>query len=280
MPDWFIDPGIRILVLVAIFVAIYFVLRWLIPRLVKRAISRQMVGELEEEIKKRVDTLSSVLVNICAVIIAFIGILTILPEFGVNIAALLAGLGIIGLAVAFGAQHFIRDVIGGIIILWEDQYRMGDVVNIAGVGGVVEEIGLRRTVLRDLDGVVHSVSNGVIEVASDSTRKFSRVNLNIPVAYGESLDHAIEIINRVCQEMAEDPEWREDFITTPQVLRVDNLGDSGIDIKITGDTKPSRHWPVMGEFRHRIKDTFDKEGIEIPWPHTKVYFGNSPTRME
>jgi small conductance mechanosensitive channel len=238
-----------------------------------------MKGEAETEVKKRVDTLSSVLVSICEVIIAIIAILTILPEFGVNITALIAGLGIAGLAVGLAAQSLIKDIIAGIFMLLEDQYRIGDVVNVAGIGGLVEEIGLRRTVLRDLDGIVHSIPNGEIKVASNITKGFSRVNLNISVAYGEDLDHVIEVTNRVCQEMAEDPKWKADFITTPKVLRVDNLGDSGIDIKILGDTKPIRQWDIMGELRLRIKRTFDKEGIEIPWPHTKVYFGNAPPKI-
>jgi small conductance mechanosensitive channel len=239
-----------------------------------------MKEQPEEETQKRVATLSSVLVASGTVIIAIIAIFTILPEFGVNIAAALAGLGIAGLAISFGAQTLIRDIIAGIFILLEDQYRVGDVVNIAGIGGLVEQIGLRRTVLRDLDGVVHSVPNGEIKTASNVTKGFSRVNLNISVAYGENLDHVIEIINKVCQEMAEDPKWKADFITIPKVLRVDKLGDSGIDIKILGDTKASRQWDIMGELRLRLKKTFDKEGIEIPWPHTKVYFGNSPPRIE
>ncbi len=280
MFDWFMTHGIRILVLILIFLVLYLIARHFIPLLVKRVVSRRMAGVSETEIKKRVDTISSVLVSICGIVIAIIAVLTILPEFGVNITALIAGLGIAGLAFAFGAQRLIRDLIGGMFILFEDQYRVGDVVNVAGIGGLVEEIGLRRTVLRDLDGVVHSVSNGAIEVASNSTRVFSRVNLNISVGYGESLDRVIEVTNRVCQEMAEDPKWKADFVTTPKVLRVDNLGDSGIDIKIMGDTKPSRHWDVMGELRLRIKRTFDEEGIEIPWPHTKVYFGNSLPRAE
>jgi len=280
MFDWFMTHGIRILVLILIFLVLYLIARHFIPLLVKRVVSRRMAGVSETEIKKRVDTISSVLVSICGIVIAIIAVLTILPEFGVNITALIAGLGIAGLAFAFGAQRLIRDIISGMFILFEDQYRVGDVVNVAGIGGLVEEIGLRRTVLRDLDGVVHSVSNGAIEVASNSTRVFSRVNLNISVGYGESLDRVIEVTNRVCQEMAEDPKWKADFVTAPKVLRVDNLGDSGIDIKIMGDTKPSRHWDVMGELRLRIKRTFDEEGIEIPWPHTKVYFGNSLPRAE
>ncbi|GAH19661.1 unnamed protein product, partial [marine sediment metagenome] len=240
----------------------------------------QMKKRPKGEMKKRANTLSSVFVNTGTIIILIFAIFTMLPEFGVNIAAMLAGLGIVGIAIGFGAQSLIKDLLAGIFILLEDQYRVGDVVNVAGIGGLVEEIGLRRTVLRDLDGIVHSIPNSEIKVASNFTKGYSRVNLNISVAYGEDLDRVIEVINRVCKEMAEDPKWSADFVSTPKVLRVDKLGDSGIDIKILGDTKPLRQWDIMGELRLRIKRTFDKEGIEIPWPHTKVYFGNNPPRIE
>jgi small conductance mechanosensitive channel len=280
MIDWLMAHGIRILVIILIAIALYFILRHFVPLMVKRHVAWRMKGELEEEIKQRANTLSSALVTTGTVAIVIIAILTILPEFGINITAVLAGLGIAGIAIGLGAQSLIKDLIAGIFILMENQYGVGDVVNIAGVGGLVEEIGLRRTVLRDLDGIVHSVPNGEIKTASNFTKGYSRVNLNVSVAYGEDLDHVIEVINRVCQEMAEDPKWKADFITTPKVLRVDNLGDSGIDIKILGDTKPIRQWDAMGELRLRIKNTFDEEGIEIPWPHTKVYFGNSLPRID
>lgn len=273
--DWFIAHGIRILAVILISIALYFLLRRFVPFLVKRVVEQRMKGQPDEETKKRVNTLSSVFINTGIVVIVIIAIITILPEFGVNIAAMLTGLGIVGIAIGFGAQTLIRDLIAGMFILLEDHYRVGDVVNVAGIGGLVEEIGLRRTILRDLDGVVHSIPNGEIKIASNVTKGYSRVNLNISVAYGEDLDHVIEVINRVCDEMAKEPKWKADFVTTPKVLRVDNLGDSGIDIKILGDTKPSRQWDIMGELRLRLKKSFDKEGIEIPWPHTKVYFGNN-----
>lgn len=276
MYDWFMDTGIRVLVIIAIAVILYFIFKHLIPKFIRRFISQRMADEEDTEIKKRTDTLSSILVIIMGVIILIIAILTILPEFGVNITTLIAGIGVGGLAIAFAAQNLVRDFIAGFFILFEDQYRVGDVVTIAGISGLVEEIGLRRTILRDLDAKVHSVPHGKVEISTNQTRKFSRVNLNISVGYGENLDRVIEIVNRICQEMAQDPKWKEDFISTPTVLRVDNLGDSGIDIKILGDTKPARQWDIMGELRLRIKKTFDSEGIEIPWPHTKVYFGNTP----
>ena len=277
MYEWFIETGIRVVVIIAIAVVAYLVLKYLIPKFIRRLISRRMAGEPDTEIKKRIDTLSSILVTIMGITVLIIAILTILPEFGVNITTLIAAIGVGGLAIAFAAQNLIRDFITGFFILFEDQYRIGDVVTIAGITGTVEEVGLRRTILRDIDAKVHSIPNGKVEVSTNYTKKYSRVNLNISVGYGENLDKVIETINRICQEMAEDPKWKEDFISTPAVLRVDNLGDSGIDIKILGDTQPARQWAVMGELRLRVKNTFDNEGIEIPWPHTKVYFGNTPT---
>jgi small-conductance mechanosensitive channel len=276
MYQWFLDTGIRVLVIIAIAVALYLIFKYLIPKFIKKFVSQRMAGEPDTEIKKRTDTLSSILVTITGIIILIIAVITILPEFGVNIATLIAGIGVGGLAIAFAAQNLVRDFISGFFILFEDQYRVGDVVTIAGISGVVEDISLRRTILRDLDAKVHSVPNGKVEISTNHTKQYSRVNLNISVGYGENLDKVIETINRVCQEMADDPQWKEDFISTPAVLRVDNLGDSGIDIKILGDTKPAQQWAIMGELRLRLKKTFDSEGIEIPWPHTKIYFGNAP----
>ena len=275
--DWFMNSGIRVIVIIAIAVAVYLICRPIIRSIIKRMVSHQMTGEEETEIQQRIGTLSSVLVKIAGILILIIAVITILPEFGVNITSLIAAIGIGGLAIAFAAQNLIRDFISGFFILLEDQYGIGDVVSIAGIAGVVEDITLRRTVLRDLDASVHSVPNGKVELSTNMTKKYSRVNLNVSVGYGENLKHVIDIINNICQEMAKEPQWKDDFITTPSVLRVDNLGDSGIDIKILGDTKPAKQWAIMGELRLRLKEAFDREGIEIPWPHTKVYFGNAPT---
>jgi small-conductance mechanosensitive channel len=275
--DWFMDTGIRVIAIIVVALIIFLICRPVIRSIMKRLVTHRMSGEEEGEINKRTDTLSSILVKIVGIIILIIAVITILPEFGVNIATLIAGIGVGGLAIAFAAQSLVRDYISGFFVILEDQYRVGDVVSIAGIAGVVEEIGLRRTVLRDLDAFVHSIPNGKVEFSTNMTKKYSRVNLNVSVGYGENLKRVIDTINRICQEMAEDPQWKDDFISTPSVLRVDNLGDSGIDIKILGDTKPSKQWAIMGELRLRLKTTFDTEEIEIPWPHTKVYFGNAPT---
>ena len=277
MMEWFMATGIRITVIIVVALILIFLFKFILPPIVKRYIARRMTGEEETEIHKRTSTLSSILVSVTGIIIALLAILTILPELGVNIATLIAGLGIGGLAIAFAAQGLVRDFITGFFILLEDQYRIGDFVTIAGISGSVEELGLRRTILRDVDGTVHSVPNGKVEVSSNMTKKFSRVKMDISVGYGENLERVIGVINDVCNEMAEDPKWKPDLITTPAVVRVNNLGDSGIDIRVMGDTRPSRQWAVMGELRLRIKTTFDEKGIEIPWPHTKIYFGNAPT---
>jgi small conductance mechanosensitive channel len=210
-----------------------------------------------------------------AVVIAVVTFM-MLSEIGLNIAPMIAGVGVVGIAIGFGAQSLVKDIIAGLFILLENQYRRGDVVKIADASGLVEDINLRRTILRDTDGVVHSVPNGEIRVASNLTKGWSRVNLNIGVGYGTDLDRAIAVINRVGKELAEDPAWSAQILKPPQVLRVDNLGDSAIDIKILGDTKPMQQWAVTGELRLRLKKAFDQEDIEIPWPHMKVYFGNAP----
>lgn len=274
--DWFMDTGIRVIVIIVVALVIFFICSMVIPSIMKRAVAHRMAGESETEIKKRTDTLSSILVKIAGIIIAVVAVITILPEFGVNIATLIAAIGIGGLAIAFAAQSLVKDFISGFFIILEDQYRIGDVVSVAGVSGTVEDIGLRRTLLRNVDAHLICVPNGHVDISTNMTRKYSRVNLNISVGYGEDLKSVIDTINRVCQEIAQDPQWKADFISTPSVLRVDNLGDSGIDIKIMGDTQPSKQWAIMGELRLRLKDTFDREGIEIPWPHTKIYFGNTP----
>ncbi|MFC2063350.1 mechanosensitive ion channel family protein [Chloroflexota bacterium] len=277
--SWLAEHGIPILIILVVGAVLWFTLKRFVPSLLHRTISRTK-GESKEGIKKRTDTLSSVFVGTARVLIAVIVLFMILSEVGIDITPALAGLGIAGIAVGFGAQYLIRDLIAGVFIIMENQYRVGDVAKVADITGLVEEVNLRKTVLRDLDGIVHHVPNGEIKTASNYSRHFARVNLDISVAYGTDLDHAIRVINRVGQELANDEEWSKLIIKTPYVLRVNKLGDSGIDIKILGDVKPMHQWAVMGELRLRLKKAFDAENIEIPWPHTKIYFGNAPGGQE
>ncbi len=268
--DWLTGDGIRIAAIVGVAVAIDYALHRMIPRALRLTVERQMKGREEEEIQQRVDTLASVFTAGGRVIIVLVTLLTLMPLAGISIGPLLAGVGILGLAVGFGAQSLVKDVISGLFILLDDQYSKGDVVSVGGVTGLVEDVGLRRTVLRDLDGIVHYIPNGEIAVASNFTQEYSRVNLNVGVSYSEDLDHVMRVIDRVGEEMAADPKWAAAIISPPKSLRVDNLGDSGIDIKVVGDTKPIKQWEVMGELRKRIKKAFDEEGIEIPYPHRVI----------
>jgi len=279
-----VESAARIgLIVLGAFIVIALLQRALSPA-VRLAIREQMAGEPEIEIKKRIDTLSHVIYRTLLFVVMAVVVVTILPEFGVNAAALIAGLGLFGLAVGFGAQNLVKDVINGIFILAENQYGVGDVITVAGITGVVEDLNLRRTVLRDLDGVVHSVSHGQVEVTSNWTKSYSRVNLNVGVAYDSNLDHVIEVINRVGQELAADPEFSARITDPPHVLRVDNFGDSSIDLKIIGETAPIEQWGIMGELRLRLKKAFDAEGIEIPFPqrtvHMAVAAASPPGRLE
>ena len=275
--DWLLQHGTRILIILALCVAVYIVMKKIIPGTIGRTLSKTMEGQPEVEIEKRKTTLTRLFMGMIDVVIIVIGIFLVLTELGINIAALIAGFGVVGIAVGFGAQSLIKDLIAGFIIMIENQYNMGDVIKVAGVVGVVEAVNLRRTLLRDLDGILHVVPNGEIKVTGNFTKMWSRAHLNISVAYKEDLDQVMSIIRKTWEELAQDPHWGQFIISkTPWLLRVNAFEDSGIIIKVVGETQPIKQWDVMGELRRRIKKVFDEQGIEIPWPHTKVYFGNSP----
>ncbi|TET26181.1 MAG: mechanosensitive ion channel [Dehalococcoidia bacterium] len=272
---WFLEHGVLILVIILLAYMTYKMAKVVMPKLVARLVTSRGKGRRVKDVQKRSHTLSRFLISMIGVVVVIVAIFMILSEIGLDITPLLAGAGVVGIAVGFGAQSIIKDFLTGLFIVLDDYYSKGDVVRVAGIAGLVEEVNLRRTILRDLDGIVHIIPNGEISVASNFTRNWSRVNINIPVAYGEDLDKVIAVINRVGQELAEDEAFAPLIIKAPQVLRVDKFGDSAIEIKVLGETQPIKQWDVMGELRKRIKKAFDEEGIEIPWPHVKLYFGDS-----
>jgi len=277
---WLLEHGVLIVVIILLSYLAYQLAKVAVPRLVEKSIHISGKGRRARgERAKRAHTLSNFITGVVGVFIVLVTIFMILSEVGIDITPLLAGAGVIGLAIGFGAQSLIKDFLSGLFIILEDQYSKGDVVRVAGITGLVEEVNLRRTVLRDLDGIVHSIPNGEVTTASNYTKDWSRVNLNIPVAYGEDLDKVTEVLNRVGNELAQDEVFGPMITSAPQVLRVDNFGDSAIEIKVLGETKPIKQWDVTGELRKRIKQAFDEAGIEIPWPHVKLYFGQnqSPT---
>jgi small-conductance mechanosensitive channel len=267
------DAG-RLAIVAVLATVVALLIQRLITPLVRVAISEQMVGEPDVEVAKRIDTLSHVVYRTALVIIFIVAILMVLPIFGLSVSPLIAGVGIIGIAVGFGAQYLVRDVLNGVFILMENQYGRGDVVSIGGISGLVEDLNLRRTVLRDLDGTVHFVPHGQVEITSNLTKGFSRINLDIGVSYSVDLDHAFNVINRVGRELAEDPAFTAKIVEAPQALRVDDFADSSIVIKVLGVTAPIEQWAVAGEFRKRLKKAFDEEGIEIPFPQRTVHTTN------
>ena len=255
---------------------------WILAKLAQRAIRtatehrmERLTNMTETERKQRGDTVAGTLGKVSSLLIWVLAGVIIMSEFGINVMPVIAGLGVGALALGFAAQNILRDYMHGFLIVTEDWYRVCEVASIAGTAGLVTEINLRTTVMRDLDGTVHLIPNGQVTTASNLTRELGRINLNIEVAYGEDLDRVITVINDECEKFKADETWTEQLLTTPSVLRVDKLGSSGIEIKVTGDTKPMSRWSSMGELRKRLKARFDAEGIEIPWPHTKLYFGNT-----
>jgi len=267
---WLLTHGIKILIIA--------VAAWLINKIIRRIIIKAVRvavitdGNMPEEAeKKREDTLNRIFSGAARIVIIVIAGMMILQEGGLEIGPMLAGAGIVGLAVGFGGQYLIRDIISGLFIILENQYRIGDVVNIDGTGGSVEDISLRETTLRDLDGTVHHISHGNISRVSNLSKKFARINLDIGIAYNSNLEHVIKVINQVGNELAEDPYYKDSIIKPPQFLRVNDFADSAIIVKILGETKPLKQWEITGELRKRLKIAFDNEGIVIPFPQRVIH---------
>jgi moderate conductance mechanosensitive channel len=222
------------------------------------------------EVQKRIGTLDALGTNVLRFIIVVIAAVTVLGTFNLNVGPAIAGLGIVGVALGFGAQSLVKDYLNGSLILVENQFSKGDTVRIAGVSGTVEDFSLRRTTLRDLDGVVHTVPNGEIGVASNLTRVWASINQDVTIAYGTDVDRAISVVNTVGEEMADDPAWKDRILEPPHVLRVEALAEYGITLKVLGSVRAPERWTAAGELRKRLLEAFTKNGIEIPRPQRVV----------
>ncbi len=225
------------------------------------------------ETEKRVDTLGKVLRKIAFITVTAIASLMILDELGIDIKALLAGLGIVGLAVGFGAQSLVKDIISGLFLIFENHIRVGDVAILNGTGGLVEKVNLRTTVLRSADGVLHVFHNGSINSLSNMTHEYSFYVFDIGVAYKEDTDRVCKILEELGEEIMNDPEYKDHILEPINVLGVDQFSDSAVMIKARIKTLPIKQWMVGRELNRRIKKRFDQEGIEIPFPHRTLYFG-------
>lgn len=242
-----------------------------VKALMDREVTEGTAQELSAiELKKRMDTLDGLGANVLRFFIVIIAGLMILRSFGLDIGPAVAGLGVVGVAVGFGAQNLVRDYLNGALILIENQFSKGDVIRAAGVSGTVEDFSLRRTTLRDLDGVVHTVPNGEISVASNLTRVWSRINLDVTVAYGTDIDRATEVVNTVGATLAGDAAWKRRVLEAPTVDRVAALGEYGVTLKILGTVRAPDQWAAAGELRKRLLAAFEASGIEIPRPQRVI----------
>jgi small conductance mechanosensitive channel len=247
---------------------------WLARQLKERAVG-WLVGRGQEETlverTSRVQTLVSVMHNAVRTVVLTLGAMMVLQELGVPIGPLLGGAAVVGLAVAFGAQSLIKDYFTGFLVLLEQQYLLGDVVRIGGVTGKVEQITLRLTVLRDAEGAVHFIPHGQITTVTNLSHGWSRAVLDVSVAYQEDVDRAMEVFREVAAALRQDPLFQSLVLEDPQMLGVDQLGDSGVVIRMSLKTRPGRQWEVKRELLRRIKRRCDELGIEIPFPQRTVW---------
>lgn len=272
---------IRILIILFLAWVAIFVLKKLLHRLEHRLLRQSKIsGEPPSETEKRMETITRLLRQAALIVLWVVIILTILKEIGVNIGPILASAGIVGLAVGFGAQNLVRDFISGFFFILENQVRVGDVAIVNGTGGLVEEVNFRTIVLRDLGGVVHVFPNGTVTTLSNLTNDWSAYVFDIGVAYKENTDKVIEIMTRVGSEMKQDTLLGPFMLEEPEIFGVDKFDNSAVIIKGRIKTKPIRQWQVGREYLRRIKLAFDSAGIEIPFPHQTLYFGEASKPIE
>jgi len=282
------DPILPIVVVLVVAVLLLRVSRLFVHGIVKALLDREVTeGTAQElsavEVKKRMATLDGLGGNVLSFFIVVIAGLMVLRTVGLDIGPAIAGLGIVGIAVGFGAQSLVKDYLNGALILIENQFSKGDVIRVADVSGTVEDFSLRRTTLRDLDGVVHTVPNGAISVASNLTRVWARINQDVTVAYGTDIDKATRVVDEVGAGMASDAKWKRRVLEAPRVDRVAALGEYGVTLKILGTVRAPDQWAAAGELRKRLLTAFKANGIEIPRPQRVVlasHPGDLPPDLE
>jgi len=244
------------------------------------AIMMKQAADQTEAVQKRAATIGALLQKAIAILLWSMATIMVVKELGFDVGPLLAGAGVAGLAIGFGAQNLVRDVVSGLFILLENQIRVNDVAQINGTGGLVEEVNLRTIVLRGLDGVVHIFPNGTITTLSNMTMKYSYYVFDMGVAYKEDTDRVVAVMMEVAEEMRKEPEFAAMILEPLEVLGVDQFADSAVVIKARIKTRPIRQWVVGRQLNRRFKKKFDEVGIEIPFPHVSLYFGEASKPIE
>lgn len=270
-------------------IVLILLLAWVAMRLLRRLLGGleerlvhhyEVEGEPPTETAKRVETLTKLVRQAIRLAIIIIAALIVLRQIGVEIGPLLAGVGVLGVALGFGAQNLVRDVISGFFFILENQVRVGDVAIVNGTGGLVEQLNFRTIVLRDLQGIVHVFPNGTVTTLSNLTQEWSAYVFDIGVAYKEDTDRVTAVLRQVLDAMKKDEKFGRLMIDEPEIFGVDKFDDSAVIIKGRIKTRPIRQWDVGREFLRRVKHAFDKEGIEIPFPHQTLYFGEASKPFE
>lgn len=269
LSPWVLLHGIKIIFIAAAAVVLHKISSRFIEKMVRIAVVSDRFSSLEAE-RKREDTLIRIISWTTVILIWAVCSIMILEELGAPVGPILASAGIVGLAFGFGGQYLVKDIISGFFIILENQYRIGDVVNLDGTGGLVEDISLRITTLRDMDGTVHHVPHGDIKRVANMSKNFSKVNLNISIAYNSDLEHVIQLVNIIGKDLSEDPKWKDSILDPPKFLRVEELGSAAVIIKVVGQTQALSQWDVTGELRKRILTAFKNEGIVIPSPQVVI----------
>ncbi|HNU71118.1 MAG TPA: mechanosensitive ion channel family protein [Thermodesulfobacteriota bacterium] len=262
LQTWIISHGLRLVVILVLSI----VTLKLAQTLSVRVFSSLQKRRDDIEFQKRTETLGSIVHYILTVAIVFIAAIMVLSELGVKIGPVLAAAGVVGVAVGFGAQSLVKDVLSGFFILLEDQIRVGDVVDIAGKSGLVEKINLKITILRDLAGNVHYIPNGQISIVTNMTKGYSRYVFDIEISYDQDVDEVLQVMQEVDESLRSDPAFKDDIIEPLEILGLDRFADSAVIVKARTTTKPIKQWGVAREFNRRLKKKFEEKNIEKPFP--------------
>lgn len=264
--NFFKDHGLNLIIILIIGNVMRLFALFFIKQLISRSMDNHRF-KTEGDRKQRKQTLIAMISAGVRVVVWIIIILMLLAEIDIDIAPLLAGAGILGVALGFGAQSLVANFLAGIFVLSENHYRVGDVIKVNNdTSGKVERVTLRETVLRDLDGMVHHIPNGEIKISTNMTMEFANVNLDVTVVYDTDIEKLEKVINEVGTKLANDPEWDKVIIEAPYYLRLNEFRDSGMEVKVVGKTAAMKHWAVTGELRKRLKIAFDKNGIQFAYP--------------
>jgi small conductance mechanosensitive channel len=278
LASWLTTSGIKIVGIIITLIILSQMSRWIAKWMERFVYEKDPL--LASEARKRANTLGNILRHAFLIILTFIAVLMILGELGIQLGPLLATAGIGALAIGFGAQSLVKDVISGFFIILENQYRIGDAIEVAGVSGLVESVSLRKTVLRDLQGKVHIIPNGEIKVVSNLSKEWSRSVLDLGISYREDIDQVVELLIQIGKELESEERFKSAILESLQILGIEKFDESQMVIRMMVKTAPLKQWDVGRELRRRIKIRFDEKGIQLPYPHRVLLWGELPQKEQ